>query len=61
MGIILVMIYFITGIVLGYLGFDKLYPYFYKRPITFIIAMIWMFLCSGFIPIWLCSITFKPY
>ena len=61
MEIILIMIYFIAGIVLGYWGFEKLYPYFYDRILTFPIAMIWLFFCMGFIPIWLCFINFKAY
>ena len=61
MEIILVMIYFVIGIVLGYWGFEKLYPYFYDHILTFPIAMIWMFFCTGFIPIKLCALTFKAY
>lgn len=55
------MIYFIAGIVLGYWGFEKLYPYFYDRILAFPIAMIWLFFCMGFIPIYLCALTFKAY
>lgn len=61
MGIILVMIYFIAGAALGYWGFEKLYPYFYDHILAYPLAMIWMFFCMGFIPIWLCCITFEAY
>ena len=61
MEIILVVIYLIFGIVLGYWGFEKLYPYFYDYILAFPAAMIWLFFCLGFIPIWLCFITFKAY
>ena len=61
MGIILVMIYFVVGIVLGYWGVEKLYPYFYDHILAFPIAMIWMFFCTSFIPICLCVLTFKAY
>jgi zinc transporter ZupT len=61
MGIMLVMIYFVIGIVLGYWGFEKLYPYFYDYILAFLAAMIWLFFCLGFIPICLCVLTFKAY
>lgn len=61
MGIILVMIYLIAGTASGYWGYNKLYPYFYDYILALPAAMIWMFFCSGFIPIWLCYITFKAY
>lgn len=59
MEIILVMIYFIAGTVLGYWGVNKLYPHFYNYPLTFLAAIIWGFFCVGFIPLWLCILTFK--
>ena len=59
MGIILVMIYLFVGAALGYWGFEKLYPYFYDHILAYPLAMIWLFFCVGFIPTWLCCITFK--
>ena len=58
MGIILIMLYFIVGIILGYWGFEKLYPYFFYREWTFLLAMIWMFFWVGLVPIWLYVLTF---
>lgn len=61
MGIILSVLYFIAGIALGYWGFDKLYPYFFYRVWTFLLALIWVFFWVGFVPIWLHALTFKAY
>lgn len=55
---ILITLYLIVGIALGYWGINKLYPHFDDYPLTFLVAMIWGFFCVGFIPAWLCSITF---
>ena len=59
MEMILITLYLIIGMVLGYWGINKLYPYFDNYPLTFLAAMIWGFFCIGFIPTWLCCITFK--
>ena len=61
MEIILIIIYFIAGIALGYWGFCKLLPHMYKYVLLMPLAMIWALFCGGFIPIWLCYITFKAY
>lgn len=61
MGIILISMYFIAGLALGYWGFSKLEPYFCDYFLAFPIAIIWAFFCSGFIPIYLCALTFKAY
>ena len=53
--------YFIAGLALGYWGFSKLEPYFCDYFLAFPIAIIWAFFCSGFIPIYLCALTFKAY
>ena len=58
---ILIMFYLAIGIAIGWWGFNKLYPYFYDYILAFPIAMIWLFFCLGFIPIYLCVLTFKAY
>ena len=59
MGIILVMIYLFVGAALGYWGVEKLYPHYYENILAFLLAIIWGSFCVGFIPIWLCMLTFK--
>ena len=58
---ILIMLYFVIGLVLGWWGFSKLEPYFYIYEWTFLLAIVYAFFCIGFIPICLCVLTFKAY
>ena len=58
---ILIMFYLAIGIAIGWWGFSKLEPYFIKYEITFILAIIYLFFCIGFIPIYLCMLTFRAY
>ena len=58
---ILIMFYLAIGIAIGWWGFSKLEPYFYTYEWTFLLAIVYLFFCLGFIPIYLCMLTFRAY